>query len=92
MRLGLKNCRFTAGHVVECADANELTLRNVFDGREELRKNIDLIVDWPGCKANSELLGDWNRQNVDVYRIGDCVAPLTVENAMSEALMVANKI
>ncbi len=91
-RLGLKNCHFTAGHVVESADTGELTLRNVFDDRREQRINVDLIVDWPGCHANSELLNDWNRDDVEFFSIGDCVTPRTVEIAMSEALMVANKI
>ncbi len=91
-RLGLKNCRFSAGLVVEYADSRELTLRNVFDDRRELRNNVDLIVDWPGCRANNALLNGWKRDDVDFYSIGDCVAPRTVENAMSEALLVANKI
>jgi pyruvate/2-oxoglutarate dehydrogenase complex dihydrolipoamide dehydrogenase (E3) component len=91
-RLGTEKCRFSAGLVVECADSGELTLRNVFDDRRELRNNVDLIVDWPGCRANSALLNGWNRDDVDFYSIGDCVAPRTVENAMSEALLVANKI
>ena len=58
-RLGSKNCRFTAGYVVGHANSGELTLRNVFDQRRERRHDIDLIVDWPGCRANSELLDDW---------------------------------
>jgi pyruvate/2-oxoglutarate dehydrogenase complex dihydrolipoamide dehydrogenase (E3) component len=91
-RLGLKNCRFSAGHVVESANSGELTLRNVFDDRREQRNNVDLIVDWPGCRANSALLNGWKRDDVDFYSIGDCVAPRTVEIAMSEALRIANKI
>lgn len=91
-RLGSKNCRFTAGYVVENANSGELTLRNVFDQRREQRNDIDLIVDWPGCRANSELLDDWKPEGIEFHAIGDCVAPRTVENAMSEALMVANKI
>ena len=91
-RLGLKNCRFSAGHVVESANSGELTLRNVFDDRREQRNNVDLIVDWPGCRANNALLNGWKRDDVDFYSIGDCVAPRTVEIAMSEALRTANKI
>ena len=91
-RLGLRNCRFTAGHVVESANSSEVTLRNVFDDRREQRDNVDLIVDWPGCKANNELSGGWDDEKSPVYVIGDCVTPRTVEVAMSEALMVANRI
>ena len=91
-RLGLKNCRFTAGQVVERAHSGEVTLRNVFDDRREQRNNVDLIVDWPGCRANDELLSGWDESDIDFFSIGDCVAPRTVENAMSEALMVASKI
>ncbi|MCZ6724000.1 MAG: hypothetical protein O6938_08735, partial [Gammaproteobacteria bacterium] len=72
--------------------SGELTLRNVFDDRREQRNNVDLIVDWPGCRANNALLNGWERDDVDFYSIGDCVAPRTVEIAMSEALRIANKI
>jgi 2,4-dienoyl-CoA reductase-like NADH-dependent reductase (Old Yellow Enzyme family) len=90
-RLGLSNCRFTAGHVIDSASSDSLTLRNVFDDRLEQREGIDLVVDWPGCRANNELPGD-PIEGTEIHRIGDCVAPRTVEIAMSEALMIANQI
>ncbi len=91
-RLGRKNCCFTAGNVVDRASSNTVTLRNVFDDRRSDRSGIDLMVDWPGCRANDEMVGDWEGAKFDVYSIGDCVAPRTVENAINEATIIASKI
>jgi 2,4-dienoyl-CoA reductase-like NADH-dependent reductase (Old Yellow Enzyme family) len=90
-RLGLGNCRFTAGYVIDRAEGKTVQLRNVFDDRIEQRCDIDLIVDWPGCRANDVIPGGLT-SGTEVHKIGDCVAPRTVEIAMAEALTIASQI
>ncbi len=91
-RLGERNCTFTAIHVVESINAQTVVLRNVFDDRLSNREDIDLIVDWPGCRANDELITGWSDNLPQMFSIGDCRAPRTVEIAISEAAAVANQI
>ena len=72
------------------ANGNLLSLRNVYDERIVTRDNIDLVVDWPGCRANDELA---DLTAVPQTRfIGDCVAPRNLEIAISEALQAATEI
>lgn len=90
MRLGAKHCDFSAGLAVSSANGRTVSLRNVFDDRIYERNDIDLIVDWPGGRANNEF--DDLSFNCEHYYLGDCVAPRTLETAISEALSVASKI
>jgi hypothetical protein len=69
-----------------------VVLRNVFDNRLSKREGIHLIVDWSGCRANDELIHGWNDTDLEVFSIGDCRAPRTVEVAISEASNLANRI
>ena len=89
-RLGQMSCEFSAGLISFEADAKTLKLRNVFDDRIYTRNNIDLIVDWPGCRANNELATLELKQGI--HTIGDCIAPRTLEIAISEALELAGNI
>ena len=91
-RLGERDCTFTAAHVIESVNANIVVLRNVFDNRLSHREGIDLIVDWSGCRANDELIHGWDDDAPQVFSIGDCRAPRTVEIAISEASTLANRI
>ena len=89
-RLGKLGCRFGAGLAVVAADEHKVLLRNVFDEREVERDDIDLLVDWPGCHAVDDF--DQLQPERPCYRIGDCVAPRTLEIAIAEALAAACKI
>ncbi len=91
-RLGKKDCRFTAAHILEEVRWGTVTLRNVFDERFSTRDGIDLIVDWSGCKANDALIGHWEDHALEVVSIGDCRAPRTVEVAISEAAAAAKAL
>ena len=88
-RLGQKSCEFSAGLSLVGAEDKTLRLRNVFDDRTYTRDDIDLIVDWPGCRANNELTS--LRLKQEVHSIGDCIAPRTLEIAISEALGLASR-
>jgi 2,4-dienoyl-CoA reductase-like NADH-dependent reductase (Old Yellow Enzyme family) len=88
-RLGKKGCQFNAGLAVHSIAGTRVRLRNIFDDRESDRDNIDLIVDWPGCRANNQ----FDVVGTDKYHfIGDCVAPRNLEIAISEALALAENL
>ncbi len=89
-RLGHKHCNFSAGLVVAEAHEQSVTLRNVFDGRQVIREDVDLLIDWPGCRANDEF--DPAQPPFEVVRIGDCVAPRNLEIAISEAFAAARDL
>jgi len=89
-RLGEKSCTFSAGIAVVSAMGNSVSLRNVFDARVVERNDIDLIIDWPGCRAITAF--DRLDLEQEIHRIGDCVAPRNLEIAIAEALTVASAI
>lgn len=89
-RLGQKGCRFSAGLVATEAHENTLSLRNVFDEHLHKRDDIDLLIDWPGCRVNDDF--DALELEREHHAIGDCVAPRNVEIAISEALAVASTL
>ena len=87
-RLGQKGATFSAGLAMVSADDGQIRLRNVFDERQVSRSNVDLIVDWPGCRANNPFDG----LKLKTYSIGDCVAPRNFEIAIGEALALAESL
>ena len=89
-RLGQMSCTFSAGIAVVSAIGNSVCIRNVFDARVVERNDIDLIIDWPGCRAITEF--DRLDLEQEIHRIGDCVAPRNLEIAIAEALKVASTI
>ena len=91
-RLGKLNCSFTNSNIIKSINHNQVTLCNVFDSRSEIREAIDLIVDWSGSKANDQLVTAFDYSNIEVFSVGDCRAPRTVEIAISEAMAIAEKI
>ncbi len=90
-RLGKLGCQMLASSVVQCVSGNVVTLRDIYSECVTERYGVDLIVDWRGCKVNDELV---NIKATDflLFAVGDCVAPRTVEVAMSEAAKAANTI
>ena len=91
-RLGKLHCRLTAPFVIDNTNNGTVTLRNVYTEENVERANIDLVVDWRGCRSNDELSRELETTDYDVYRIGDCVAPRNVQIAMGEATYIAQSI
>ena len=92
MRLGEQGCVFTPAQTVTNITDKQLQCRNIYDGRNSYREDIDLIVDWQGCRVNkslSDLVGTAARE---VYHIGDCVTPRNVEVAIAEAAELGNRV
>lgn len=90
MRLGEKNCQFTATQIVVSAAGNRVTCRNVYDDRVSHREGIDLIVNWQGCRSDIGLTALSSRSANKAHYIGDCVSPRNVEIAIGEAEELAN--
>ena len=92
MRLGDQGCVFTAAQIVESADGNRVSFRNVYDDRTGQRDGIDLIINWQGCRADASFVDLADTISADVHFIGDCVTPRNVEIAIGEAEALANKL
>ena len=92
VRLGEQGCVFTPTQTVVGFENNRLQCRNVYDERNSFRDEIDLIVDWQGCRANKSLSDLIEKAGRDVFYIGDCVTPRNVEIAISEATELANRL
>ena len=89
-RLGLKNAHFSTGLTMTSAAGNKVWLSNVFDQREVTREDIDLIIDWPGNRADDSF--DNLVCKIKNFRIGDCVAPRNLEVSIGEALALAQRL
>ncbi len=92
IRLGQKGASLSAGLAMISVQDTQIRLGNVFDQREVTRNDIDLIVDWPGCRANNPFEGVDKTGRVKMFPIGDCVAPRNLEIAIGEALALAESI
>ncbi|MEM7206827.1 MAG: FAD-dependent oxidoreductase [Pseudomonadota bacterium] len=91
-RLGEAGVEFTSGYVVESVARREVRLRNVFDRRARIRRDVDLIVSWYGCRSNNALANVKLSGNKQIHSIGDCQSPRNVEIAISEASVLANTL
>lgn len=89
MRLGEQGCLFTATQTIETASDNRVVCKNVYDSRTSYRDDIDLIINWQGCRS-SNLFSEVT--NVDIHSIGDCVSPRSVEIAIGEAYELAIRL
>ncbi len=93
-RLGKLGAFLTPRSEIDHGNKNSVTLRDVFSEQTVVRKQIDLIVDWSGCRVNDELLrtSSHKKDNIEWHAIGDCVSPRNVEVAMAEAARVGEAI
>lgn len=91
-RFGKFGVRLGERVVIDDVLAGGITLRDVFTGHVEQRNNIDLIVDWRGLGSVDTLYEDLRVSKLNVYRIGDCVAPRTLELATAEAFDTARTL
>ena len=89
-RLGKQDCIFSSMLKPVSINQNQITLQNIYDNRIQLREDVDLIIDWPGSRANHQFLND--NLSCETFSVGDCVTPRTLEIAIGEALKVAQQI
>ncbi len=93
-RLGQRGIVFTAQTKVEAIESGVVNLRHLYSQRASQRQQIDLVVDWNGCRSQDGLRQWFETRQLEmpVSFIGDCVAPRNVETAMAEALVITEEI
>ena len=91
-RLGQAACEQTARCVVDRVEDGTVGLRDVFTDALAQRHEIDLIVDWRGNQAQSQLIGELGDASFEVIAIGYCISPRSIEVAMGEAAAAAERI
>ncbi len=89
-RLGAAGVSMTSRLVIAQIRNGVVTLRDVYTDQTQTRVDIELIVDWRGLKSDGGLYDRLVDAGVAVSRLGDCVAPRTVEIATAEASEIAS--
>ncbi len=69
-----------------------VTLRSTVTGREESREGVDLVVFADTRRAEDGLYRGLKGRVSELYAVGDCLAPRTVEQAMYEGHKVGRGI
>ncbi|MBU8878407.1 FAD-dependent oxidoreductase [Bacillus sp. FJAT-29790] len=80
---------FTPNSKVLDVEGSNVVIRNVFSHKDHLIPNVDVLVTCLGNGANDYLYHALDGQLPEVYAIGDCLAPRTVEIAMTEGARIA---
>ena len=65
---------------------NQVMARNLFTHGKLEFENFDNIIFAYGRVPNVELFNELKPLNKEIYQIGDCLAPRTIEEATSEGL------
>ncbi|OIK15432.1 hypothetical protein BIV60_09780 [Bacillus sp. MUM 116] len=71
---------------------NEVVIRNLFSYEKESIKNVDSIILSLGRVPNVELYEQIKYSAPEVWQIGDCLAPRTLEEATFEGLITSLRI
>ena len=69
-----------------------VTLRSTVTGREETREGVDVVVFADNRRAVDGLYQELKGRITELYAVGDCLAPRTVEQAMFEGHGVGRRI
>lgn len=69
-----------------------VTLRSTVTGREKRREGVDIVVFADNRRAVNGLYQEMKGRVSELYAIGDCLAPRTVEQAMYEGHKVGRRI
>jgi len=91
-RLGRLGVAMSSRLVIADVQNNHVVLRDVYTDAAETRDAVGLIVDWRGLNSSEDLYEGLRVAGVEVTRIGDCVAPRTVEIATADAASAAESL
>ena len=69
-----------------------VTLRSTVTGREESREGIDAVIFADTRRAEDGLYRGLKGRVKELYAVGDCLAPRTVEQAMYEGHEVGRRV
>ncbi|MBI2912941.1 MAG: FAD-dependent oxidoreductase [Chloroflexi bacterium] len=87
-----KRIRMLSSHEVVAVDGDTVHARHLYTGQEERLEGIDNVVWVTGREANDDLYFALQGKVPELYRVGDCVAPRTIEYAIWEGEMVGRKL
>ena len=91
--------RFLTSHVemhpsqeIHSITGSTVTLRSVHTGDKTHIEDVDLVVDWRGATAETNLQPAIEASGLQYFIIGDCLAPRQVHIAIAEGAMAAREI
>ncbi len=91
-RLMTKGLRYTLGSWASEIGEREVRIVNLYSGAEERRDNVDTVAlvgaRMPVDDLYRNLAGDRDR----VHRVGDCVAPRSLDHAIYEGFMAGREL
>ena len=88
-RLLSAGATFTPNSAVFAVDGKDVLTQNIYS-REECRiSHVDVLVTWLGSQAHDDLWHELEGHVQELHAVGDCLAPRSVEAAMTEGAKVA---
>jgi len=83
---------FTPNSEVWAVDGASVVIRNIYSGEEQQISQVDTLVTWLGNQARDDLWHALRGRLREVYAVGDCAAPRSVETATMEGAKVARAL
>lgn len=91
-RLLNKNVIFIPNCDIRAIRNKSIIIFNVYDKKEQNLENIDSLVLSLGGEVNDTLYHDLKNKVKEIYRVGDCVAPRKIPEAIREGHLVGRRI
>jgi pyruvate/2-oxoglutarate dehydrogenase complex dihydrolipoamide dehydrogenase (E3) component len=91
-QLYLKEIPMKAHFKLKKAETNKIIFENIYTGQELVKDQVDTLVLATGHIQCSDLYTDLKDHVPNIHRIGDCLVPRTVEEAILEGLETAAKL
>jgi hypothetical protein len=73
-------------------EGSTVRLVNLYTGREEIIEGVDAVVLATGPKANDDLYFQLKGAVAELHRIGDCVAPRSLDHAIYEGELAGREL
>lgn len=91
-RFAQKNIATLTSHEVVAVDGDAVHIRHLYTRHEQRLEGIDTVVWVTGREAADELYFALEGRLPEVYRIGDCVAPRSIEFAIWDGEMAGRRL
>lgn len=91
-RFRQKGIRMITSSEVLAVDGDSVHIRHLYTRQEQRLEGIDTVVWVAGRRANDELYFALKGKVPELYRVGDCVAPRSIEYAIWEGELVGRAL
>ena len=91
-RLLSAGVEFIPNSDVSGLDGPEAKVRNIYTGEEYGVQGVDALVAWLGTRAQDSLWHALRGRVAELHAAGDCLAPRSVEAAMTEGAEIARSL